>query len=163
MTATAHLPSGLSKATWTEDDFLDMGWHDCTIHALRVAGHGEDEGPPRLVLDLDYIVRWIQPVAPEPYFTFWIAPATLVFDWPTEIRGRFGPLYDRMELADLHRLDPLDGPPGHIWHLDGQEFDFYVRSVGYRQYIRSEPQHVAQQVLTAAGRGGLSFAEVPFT
>ena len=51
--------SGLEKAVWTQDDFPVMGWHDATVHAI---GFDEDElWSERLLLDLDYIVEWIEP------------------------------------------------------------------------------------------------------
>jgi hypothetical protein len=31
-----HRDSGLSKATGTEGDFADRGWHDCRVHAVSV-------------------------------------------------------------------------------------------------------------------------------
>jgi hypothetical protein len=32
------------------------------------------------VLDIDYIVRWVDPAPDEPHYSFWIVPATLVFE-----------------------------------------------------------------------------------
>ena len=46
----------LEKAVWTDGDFDRMGWHDARVHAI--AFH-EDEDNAELLLDLDYIVRWI--------------------------------------------------------------------------------------------------------
>jgi hypothetical protein len=154
-------PSGLSKAIWTDADFPQMGWHDCRIHALAFL---EDDDPPpgRLLLDLDYIVRWVEPARGEQHFTFWIAPATLVFDGAWDITGDLGPLHGSLEIADLHRLDPPDDSPDPMWHIEGQEFDLRLRAHGFRQYIRARPQHVDRQVLTMAERGGLSFAEQAF-
>jgi hypothetical protein len=57
-----HAASGLEKATWTDADFEVMGWHDCRIHALSIGEHDDDVFPPaRVMLDLDYIVRWVEP------------------------------------------------------------------------------------------------------
>jgi hypothetical protein len=68
----------LGRAVWTDADFDQMGWHDVRVHAI---GFFEDdlETPAELALDIDYIVRWIDPEPPDEYFTFDIAPATLVF------------------------------------------------------------------------------------
>lgn len=41
-----HLPSGLSKAIWTEADFAEMGWHDSHIHALSIAEMPDGQLPP---------------------------------------------------------------------------------------------------------------------
>jgi hypothetical protein len=61
-----HPPSGLSKATWTDADFSVMGWHDCRIHAISIGESEDDTLPPtRLLLDLDYVVRWVESVRPH--------------------------------------------------------------------------------------------------
>jgi hypothetical protein len=87
-------PSGLSTAVWTDADFPVMGWHDCRIHAVSVAEYEDDTLPPtRLLLDLDYIVRWVDPAPRRKYFTFWIAPATLVFEQVWDVTGEIGPLH----------------------------------------------------------------------
>ncbi|TDD46491.1 hypothetical protein E1263_36435 [Kribbella antibiotica] len=158
----AHEPSGLEKYTWTEADFSLMGWHDAKVHAISVGENEDGQFPPgRLLLDLDYIVRWVDPVLPSPYFSFWIAPATLVFEtW--DIEGELEPAVNLLEIADLHRLDSPDHLPYLLWHIDGQNFDLRIRATGYTQYFRREPQHVSHQHLTMAQRGGLSFAEVSF-
>ncbi|WDZ82851.1 hypothetical protein [Micromonospora cathayae] len=158
-----HPPSGLSKATWNEADHPVMGWHDCRIHAVSVGEYDDDTLPPaRLLLDLDYIVRWVDPVRPATHFTFWIAPATLVFERAWQITGTIGPAHDLLEIADLHRLDPPDDHPEPLWHIEGQNFDLRLRASGYRQHLRRPPRHVPRQLLTMAERGGLSFAEESF-
>jgi hypothetical protein len=152
--------SGLGKAVWTEADFPVMGWHDCRVHAISVAEYEDDTLPPtRLLLDLDYIVRWVDPAPRKKHFTFWIAPATLVFEQVWDITGELGPLHGGLEIADLHRLAPPDDKPYSAWHVEGHEFDLRFRAGGYRQYVRTPPRHVDRQVLTMAERGGLSFAE----
>jgi len=161
--APLHGPSGLSKAIWTDTDFPDMGWHDCPVHAISVGEHDDDTVPPaRLLLDLDYIVSWVEPVWPEERFTFWIAPATLVFDRAWNIVGQLGPLDDVMEIADVHQPDPPDGPPDPLWHIEGQNFELRLRAPGYIQHLRLPLQHVPRQILTRAERGGTSFAEHSF-
>ncbi|GAA0933692.1 hypothetical protein GCM10009554_19130 [Kribbella koreensis] len=71
VTGLLHDPSGLSKATWTDADFSDMGWHDCRVHAVSIGEYEDDALPPaRLLLDLDYIVRWVEPERSERHFTF---------------------------------------------------------------------------------------------
>jgi hypothetical protein len=159
-----HGPSGLTKATWTDADFEDMGWHDCRIHAVSIGEYDDDTLPPaRLLLDLDYIVRWVDPAPSRQHFTFWIAPATLVFEQAWDISGELGPLHELMEIADLHRLDPPDGKPDPLWHLEGQNFELRLRAPGYTQYLRRPPHHVPRQILTSPERDGLSFAERSFT
>ncbi|SBT44153.1 hypothetical protein [Micromonospora auratinigra] len=163
MISLPHEPSGLAKATWTDADFPEMGWHDCRIHAVSVGEYEDDTLPPaRLLLDLDYIVRWMPPADGEAHFTFWIAPATLVFERAWQIDGRLGPLHEAMEIADIHRLDPTDGGPEPWWHIEGQNFDLRLRAAGYTQYLRLPPRHVRRQVLTPGERGGSSLTERSF-
>jgi hypothetical protein len=77
---------GLSKFTWTTDDFAAMGWHDAriwayTFHKSQAVDVTREVPTPqdRLLLDLDYITRWVHPDEPGEPFSFWVAPATLVF------------------------------------------------------------------------------------
>jgi hypothetical protein len=161
--ASPHHPSGLSKATWTDADFLDMGWHDCRVHAVSIGEYDDDTMPPaRLLLDLDYIVRWVEPAPREPHFTFWISPATLVFERAWNITGEFGPLHEIMEISDVHRLNPPDDNPEPLWHIEGQNFELRLRSPGYTQHPRLPPQHVHRQMLTSTQRAGISLAEQSF-
>lgn len=158
-----HPPSGLAKAVWTDADFPAMGWHDCRVHAINVAEYEDETLPPnRLLLDLDYIVRWVEPAPGQRHFTFWVAPATLVFEEAWDITGDIGPLYGCLEIADLHRLPAPDGKPYPEWHVEGHSFDLRLRARGFRQYFRSPPRHVSRQVLTSRERGGVGFAEQAF-
>lgn len=158
-----HGPSGLSRARWTDADYADMGWHDCRIHAVSIGEHEDGTLPPaRLLLDLDYLVRWIDPAPGEQHFTFWIAPATLVFEHAWDITGQVGPLHELMEIADVHRLDAADGNTDPSWHIEGQNFDLRLRAAGYTQFLRQPPQRVRRQMLTMTERSGISFAEECF-
>ncbi|WP_201304966.1 hypothetical protein [Streptomyces sp. GS7] len=74
MSAGIHLESGLTKNTWSDADFDTMGWHDVAIHGLCVQPGASDGSLPRLLLDIDYVVRRVHPVAPRKHFNFWIAP-----------------------------------------------------------------------------------------
>jgi hypothetical protein len=141
-----------------------MGWHDCRVHAVSVTEYDDDTLPPtRLLLDLDYIVAWVEPAPRERHFTFWITPATLVFEQAWDIAGSFGPLHEAPEIADIHRLDPPDDRPESLWHVEGHNFDLRLRARGYRQHLRLPPQHVQRQLLTMGQRGGVSFTERSFT
>jgi hypothetical protein len=108
-----------------------MGWHDCRVHAVSIGEYADNTLPPaRMLLDIDYIVRWVQPAGRDRNFTFWIAPATLVFERAWNIDGRLGPLHEVMEIADVHRLDSPDSDPEPLWHIEGQNFEFRLRAVG---------------------------------
>jgi hypothetical protein len=139
-----HGPSGLSQAAWTDADFAAMGWHDCRIHAISIGEYDDGTLPPaRLMLDLDYIVRWVS---------------------CSKALGTSAarPLHEVMEIADIHRLGPPDDSADPLWHVEDQNFDLRLRAAGYTQVARLPPQHVPRQVLTSAERSGISFAEESF-
>jgi hypothetical protein len=77
MNEEAH---SLEKALWSDADFDVMGWHDATVHAIAFE---ESDDRAALLIDLDYIVRWIEPQPLSRSFSFLVAPATLVFAVPT--------------------------------------------------------------------------------
>ncbi len=60
---------------WSDADFGEMSWHDCSIHALGLDQDGEYQSD--LVLDLDYIVEWIK--TGDGPLRFRVAPALLRF------------------------------------------------------------------------------------
>jgi hypothetical protein len=154
----------LEKATWTDADFETMGWHDCHVHAVSIGVREDDTFPwQRVLLDLDYIVQWVDPKFPRRSFTFWVAPATLVFDEAWDITGGLEPLNDLLEIAGLHRLDPPDDRPDPLWHVEGHNFDLRLRAPGFTQYIRTPPIHSKAQYLTQPERGGLNFTERSFS
>ncbi|MEU4217330.1 hypothetical protein [Actinoplanes sp. NPDC026623] len=158
-----HGPSGLSKFQWSQDDFANMGWHDCRVHAVSIGEYDDDTLPPaRLLLDLDYIARWVSPARGDEHFSFWIAPATLVFEGAWSISGQLGPLHEVLEIADIHQLDAADSSIDPWWHIEGHNFDLRLRAAGYTQFVRLPPRHVLRQSLTLGERGGINFAEEPF-
>ena len=163
MVEEVHPESGLAKGVWTDADFQTMGWHDSHIYAISLLEYEDETLPPtRLLLDLDYIVQWVDGQPPARHFTFWVAPATLVFDQAWNVTGEFGPLSGALEVADLHRLPPEDDHPDWLWHIEGHQFDLRLRAPGYTQHMRRPPLHVARQRLTLAERGGISVAEEAF-
>jgi hypothetical protein len=153
--------SGLTRSVWSDADFAAMGWHDVTIHGLYVR---QTDFLPLLLFDIDYIVRWVKPVRPDVSFTFWVAPATLVFDAVSNLAGEFGVpgWYADFEIDAVHRHRPDGGGTEPEWHIDGHAFDMTFRSPGFRQYIRQPPRHIRGQTLSEAERGGSSFAETGF-
>ena len=68
----------VARTVWTNADFDTMSWHDNAVHA--VALEPAPDHPGRLLLDIDYILEWVPAEAPATTLSFWICPATLVFD-----------------------------------------------------------------------------------
>jgi hypothetical protein len=155
---------GLEKSVWADTDFERMSWHDCRLLALAFVPDDEDEFAGRLLLDLDYIVRWAGGRSPREAFTFWIAPATLVFHGVYELTGSLtqgGIVPAGLEIDAIAR-ETVDDKLGYDrWTLQaGLELD--CRAAGFRQIIRQAPLHVETQSLSLEQRGGLSFSETPF-
>ncbi|MGW4897367.1 hypothetical protein ACWEQL_34690 [Kitasatospora sp. NPDC004240] len=164
MSAGTHPESGLAKSTWSDADFDAMGWHDVTIHGIGVQPGASADELPRLLLDIDYIVRWVHPVAPETHFSFWIAPSTLVFDdvWDLEGDFEFNWTALSLDIDHLRCSTPEDSRGGPQWHIEGHSFELKFRATGFHQYLRQAPRRSQKLVLSHRERGGFSFAETSF-
>lgn len=152
----------LDKSVWSDADFDDMGWHDATVHAFAV--EPEDHNPGRLLVDLDYIIEWISPTGTDTAFSFWVAPATLVFDHAWDLTIDIDIHASALELQ-LNAITRTPGQPfgRSTWTLDGHNFTLAVTSEGFHQYLRTQPIWAASQGLDAAQRGGISFNENGYT
>ena len=150
------MPHQLDRLDWTDADFDQMGWHDAFVHAIGVLPEHFE-----LVIDLDYILRWEQPAASSAYYTFWVAPATLVFRQVSDVHLRIDAQNGAFSILDLHRRDPMPPPNGAFvawhWHVDGDLGEARFQATGYTQHCRRQPQRTDRQYLTDAQRGGLSF------
>ena len=152
----------LAKTVWTAADFATMGWHDNAVHALAL-----EPAPPYpscLLVDLDYIVAWVPPTPPGTAFSFWICPATLVFDPAWDLTADIDLRIFSFELS-LNAIE-RSGPDAHgifAWTLDGHEFTMRLRATGFTQYLRCPPICSPHQRLSIDDRGGLSFDRYGYT
>ena len=76
--AVVSTPPPVTRTILTEADYSTMNWHDNAVHAI--AWEPLPDNPGRLLLDIDYILQWVAPEPPTATLSFWISPATLVFD-----------------------------------------------------------------------------------
>lgn len=137
----------LEKDIWTDADFDVMGWHDSRIYQIEL---GTD-----LSLDIDYIFQWNQPQVQGMPFTFWIAPATLVFT-NAKVK-RFDIVTAFFE--DAFEIDHIEKEPtqaGLVWHIITQRGHMKVEADGYIQYIRQQPSFQFDQQIPYQERGGIS-------
>jgi hypothetical protein len=175
MAMAVHPESGLSKATWTDQDLDAMSWDYCQIHALAVT---DDEGPPdgltpeefleqddlddtapsalALHLDLDYIVRRVVPPVPLRSVEFWVSPATLVFHNVWSITGDLRSLCLPLQMRNLYRPGPEIPHDETAWRLAGSDFDLGFKAWDFTLYLRRPPSY-GRRVLRMADRGGISF------
>jgi hypothetical protein len=150
-------PCILEKWIWSHDDYDLMGWHDATVHAIALVPEQWE-----LILDIDYIVRWVDPIPPNEYFHFWIAPATLVFQGVQDIKIEFNiPNIMDITLQGIERSNPRPTPNGTStewdWFIDSNEGRITFRADGYSQHFRAAPIRLKEQGLDFKQRCGLSF------
>ena len=140
----------LEKKIWTEDDFEQMGWHDCRIYRIRLAND--------LELDVDYILQWNKPDHEGLPFTFWVAPSTLVFRQVRNIEFELDTAFDdAVEIEDIERTETENGI---LWTIITQQGNMEFISDGYTQYIRQEPFHQFGQTISYIERYGFSLERV---
>lgn len=72
----------LTSFVWTQHQFDEMSWHDNHVHAIRIE-EGE-QGAGKLILDLDYILEWLNDAGGN--YRFSILPVTLTFREVTNLR-----------------------------------------------------------------------------
>jgi hypothetical protein len=152
-----------TQRIWTEENFDQMGWHDCRLHAV---GFVDDFDPytHELRLDIDYILKWCDGGPPEGVTGFWISPATLVFD-ASQVHVQIpGPGGDWIQSMDRSATGEEFGGTKWIVRLNtGGEIS--VSSPGFRQILRKPPTFVPApwQFLETSERGPISFDIVPYS
>lgn len=75
-------PIRMTVHTWSTMDFDEMSWHDNHVHALRIVEGVHGAG--QLILDVDYIVEWLN--GKGGGFQFRIIPSLLTFADVTNLR-----------------------------------------------------------------------------
>ena len=149
----------VEKWVWTENDLEEMGWHDCHVHALAF-----DPETAELLFDLDYILKWINPGQGENHYSFWSAPATLVFSEVENLKVNLEPFpafeldaISREKQQNVEAPSSLPTSTTWLWTLDFFNGRITFNSTGFRQYIRKPPILNTTQSLTLDQRGGYSF------
>lgn len=150
------------KTIWTERDFDVMNWHDAVVHALSIDTREYDY---ELILDVDYILEWIKPVAPDNYYSFVIAPATIIFsgvwDIKTDLATRESVL-EPIRIQDIQRENQRNITNSEIvtwdWTISLIQGTIRFNGSGYTLYLRRKPILTAgRQELLTDERGPLSF------
>src|SRR4051794_40935091 len=153
MTIQQH---SIEKPVWTEADFEQMGWHDVHVHAVAFRPDVSE-----LWLDIDYIFSWVEPHGDETHYSFWIAPATLVFENVYDLQFDFESQDGDLTLQGIERSD-ASAPRNAVtkqaewrWLLDFNNGQANLRSIGFSQFTRRPPILVRAQHLTLEQRGGI--------
>lgn len=139
----------LDKWLWTDADFDTMGWHDSLIYAFKV-----DQD---LYFDIDYIFKWVQPDK-DHWFSFLIAPCTLVFETPTKFSFNLesNDFYNYIEIADIHRQ--LNQNNKTEWRIETHIGDIVIEADKFKQFVRRQPTLQSGQQIIPEERGEVSFA-----
>jgi hypothetical protein len=157
----------LGKNIWTQNDYEQMGWHDCNIYGLTFFPL-DDIGTTNLIFDIDYIFKWVDPIPPKQTFSFWISPCTLVFKDTFALTiniDRRGGTTDMLEIADLYLIDKVEQETNkwvYEWSIDLHEGNITFKSSGFEQIVRQKPFFTDSQCLTLGERNGISFSIKPF-
>ena len=102
----------------------------------------------------------VPPEAPATTLSFWICPATLVFDEAWDLTTDLG-LYARSFDLNLNAIE-RSAPDEHgffEWTLAGDGFTIGLSAPGFTQYLRRAPVHSPGFFLSVQERGGYSFDE----
>lgn len=150
----------MEKWVWTDADFQQISWHDSPIYAFAfLAGSNE------FVLDIDYILRWVQPTQDEAHFNFGVFPATLVFENACDIKFDLKTRYGiRIDIQKIDRRNPkvfeagfLAGTNEWHWVIEAQEGEISLDATGYKQFFRKKPFFQREQTLESDNRNRVSF------
>ena len=137
----------IEKRNWTDSDFDKMGWHDNHIYKIRLT---ED-----LEIDLDYIFKWNQPDIEGLPFTFWIAPATLVFKNIKDLKFEF-----EIGVEDSFEIEEIERENQNQWTIITRQGDIQFTSDGFEQFIRQDPSFQFGQTISYIERSGYSLDRV---
>jgi hypothetical protein len=146
----------LEKPVWTQVDFNVMGWHDSKVWGI-LANTDEWE----LLVDLDYIFKWVHPKGEEKYFKCWVAPVTMVFENVYDVKMNIESEQGEIEVADLHMENPRKTKNGkfteYTFRFECQEGEITLSATGYKMYVRQKPRLLQGQQLEFTERGGVNF------
>lgn len=140
----------LEKSLWTDMDFERMGWHDSQIYKMAL---GED-----LEFDIDYIFKWNQPDVEGLPFTFWVAPATLVFKKAVIASFDFDVLME--DVFEIDYIEKQIMEDKIIWIIVTQRGEIAFTCEGFEQYIRQKPSFQFGQTIPYKERNGCSLNKV---
>ena len=146
----------VEKFVWDNADFEKMGWHDATIWSMLA-----DSAKFEFLLDLDYIFHWVQPVADEKYFKFWVAPVTMVFENASDVKIDIESRQGTTTIDKLLRTSLGCSPNGALiqyeYVFECHEGEVRLDATGYRLFVRAAPSLLMAQSFELQDRNGVSF------
>jgi len=156
------------KAVWTQADYEHMCWHDVSVHGFAIQVQ-EGTWHHNLLLDIDYILKWVSPTPPNMNFSFWVAPCTLVFKNVFDLEIATEHVGGRLQVPEIESLglvgsfEQEKGVSVYEWHLSFHNFgDIWLKSYGFTQILRAAPVLTGSQALSIEERDGISFDNTPY-
>ena len=131
----------LQKQVWTDNDFRQMGWHDCPIYKMQLTDD--------LALDIDYILQWNKPDLEGLPFTFWMVPATLVFKSVQNLTFDFDMRFD-----NNFEIESIESKGDNCWAIITKQGNVQFNAKGYEQYMRQQPFFEFGQLIPFNERNG---------
>ena len=131
-----------------------MDWRDCVVHGFDALPETD-----AVVLDVDYCIHREAPTRADELVTYWVSPATLVFQQVTKVEIQIGGATGGLVLRALERGDEQTATGewrAREWRLVGQEGQILLHAAGYSLAIRRPPLPTSTPRLTLAERGGVS-------
>jgi hypothetical protein len=146
----------IEKLIWTQEDFEQMGWHDCKIWSF-IANSYEYE----FLIDLDYIFKWVQPSEGESYFKFWVAPVTMVFENSFDVKIDIQSQLGEIEIACLHMENSKETINKkfveHTYRFECHQGEILLTATGFKMFVRQYPGLSQGQWMDYDKRGGINF------
>lgn len=109
--------------------------------------------------DLDYIFKWVDPIEPDVYVKFWVAPVTMVFENAVNIKFDTESQQGLIEIADLLMGNPKFTPnekfTEYTFRFECQEGKISLQATGFKMYVRQAPILTRHQSLEFKPRGEL--------
>jgi hypothetical protein len=134
----------LEKTIWTQADFPQLGWHDCSIYAIQLADTVD--------LDIDYILKWVMEEESRSY-SFWVAPATLRFNDARNLRINIDlEIVNGLEIAKIDQK--ILSQTEYEYLIETQEGTIELIASGFTQTCRKPPVLKSQLCLSEEERGG---------
>jgi len=147
----------MSEYLWTEEEFDEMSWHDNHVHGLQIIEG--DYGAGKLILDIDYILEWIN--SAEGKFQFRILPAFLEFKGVTNLRIALDYATPTAGLApfSIHaierKIEARERYEAQLWKIiiNWPVGEITFEAEGFEQRGIHEPQVAEEQWLSSQERG----------
>lgn len=145
----------------SDNNYNEMSWHDCRVYAIAF-----DKSNSRLLLDIDYITKWVKPNDSSEHYSFWVSPCTLIFNnvWnlKVDLETNLEMVINEITRENAHEAKNLNGKIEYDWQIELLQGEIKFKSIGYNLYLRKEPVLSQSQELSLKERGGFGFGNQMF-